>query len=74
MARNVFKQVVLFTQHGALNVAQSVSKISLTKKVFDTNDDFDFASEQQALANDWKKVGNDMRKGILKYDRRIGSR
>lgn len=72
MTNNIFKQVALVMTGSVENITENVSKISFTQKFFADEhiDDYEISS-QKALANDWKNIGNDMRKGIIKYDRKV---
>lgn len=72
MANNLFKQIVINVTGSVENFATSISKITLSQKMLKENLDREFEiNSQTALTKDWKNVGNDMRKGILKYDRGI---
>lgn len=72
MTNNIFKQVALVVSGSVENITNNISKINFTQKLFDEKhiDDYQISS-QKALASDWKNIGNDMRKGIMKYDRKL---
>lgn len=72
MTDNIFKQIVIGVTGSVENIATGISKISLSQKIFKENLDNDYEiTSRKALSEDWKNIGNDMRKGILKYDRSI---
>lgn len=72
MANNIFKQIVIVVTGSVENFATNISKITLSQKILKENLDNEFEiNAQRALTKDWKNIGNDMRKGILKYDRGI---
>ncbi|WP_273946757.1 MULTISPECIES: hypothetical protein [Leuconostoc] len=72
MANNIFKQVALVVTGSVENITDSISKVSLAQRFFaEQLKENEEVSLQKALTNDWKSVGDDMRKGILKYDRKL---
>ncbi|MCL0330593.1 hypothetical protein [Apilactobacillus xinyiensis] len=56
-------QTSIIRQLGTLptNLVNSFLEKSSTKKT----------SDSKSISNDWLKIGNDMRKGIIKYDKFI---